>query len=214
LQKLAGAFAIADPVRIGAKRTLEWALFYGHSLDANAIKSLQLEPLDACNEIAAILNAPKVTTSTRLAALGTLKPMGLHGDAIALAVNRLSEDADDSIRYAAGEVLKRQDIMDHARIPGLLRDLRAASPTLRLTAANQLDSLAIEPAPITKALVRATTSGDMPAREGLLRAIERARAEKKDSLDMLKQLAAVPERSDPTTRAYARAALRAIETPP
>jgi hypothetical protein len=214
LQEIAGAFAIADPARIGARRTLESALGTGRSLDANAIKSLQLEPLDACNEIAAILNAPKVTTSMRIAALGTLKPIGLHGDAISLAVHRLSEDADDSIRYAAGEVLKRQDIMDRARIPGLLRDLRAASSTLRLTAANQLDSLAIEPAPLTKALVRATTSGDMPAREGLLRAIERARAEKKDSLDMLKRLAAAPEQLDPLTRAYARAALRAIATVP
>jgi hypothetical protein len=99
------------------------------------------------------------------------------------------------------------------RLSALLKDLRGNSPTLRLTAARQLDELGIEPKALTAALVRAIERRDMPVREGLLLALERAHASGHDALEMLKLLADTDDAADNAagpTRAYARAALREI----
>jgi hypothetical protein len=104
--------------------------------------------------------------------------------------------------------------MNRARIPAILKDLRNDGPTRRMTAANQLESLGVEPKEITAALIRAVKQGDMPAREGLLRAIDRAYTGHANSLDTLRKLATDPDQHDPVTRAYARAALRAVSTAP
>jgi hypothetical protein len=116
---------------------------------------------------------------------------------------------DDAVRYAAAELLGRADVMKQMRLSALLKDLRGNSPTLRLTAARQLDELSVEPKALTAALVRAIERRDMPVREGILLALERAYASGHDALETLKLLADTDDADGPT-RAYARAALREV----
>jgi hypothetical protein len=94
------------------------------------------------------------------------------------------------------------------RIPPLLKEPRNADVTRRMIAARRLDDLGVEPKEITAALLRAVDRRDMPAREGLINALESAHIKRRKTLEMLDQTAA--QQDDLTLRAYARAALREI----
>ncbi|MDB5320639.1 MAG: hypothetical protein JWN40_2270 [Phycisphaerales bacterium] len=214
LRRLAGSFVAADRNRCDPMRVVQACIDTGLPLAPDALESMGLDSTSVCDHLATILKSPKTIPIARVAAAQALRSIGLHGDAIRNLANSLLDDDDEEVRYIAGELFNRQDIMNRARIPALLRDLRNDSPTRRMTAANQLDSLGVEPKEITAALIRAVKQGDMPAREGLLRVIDHAYTARTNSLDTLKNLAADTDEPDPKTRAYARAALRAVATTP
>jgi hypothetical protein len=213
LRRLVGSFISANRSRYHPMRFVEQCIAAGHPIAPGTIEAMELDGTSVCDTLASILKSPDTIPIARVAAAQTVKSTGLHGDAIRALANTLLDDQVEEVRYIAGELFNRPDIMDRARVPMLVRELRNESPLRRTIAANQLDSLGVEPKEITSALIRAVQHGDMPAREGLLRAIDRAYTSRANSLDMLRKLAA-PEQSDPTTRAYARAALRAVSTAP
>jgi hypothetical protein len=214
LRRLAASFVAADHNRCDPMRVVQACIDTGLPLARDTLESMELDLTTVCDKLATILQSPNTIPIARVAATQTLKLIGLHGNAIWNLANSLLYDDDEEVRYVAGELFNRQDIMNRARIPAILRDLRNDSLTRRMTAANQLESLGVEPKEITAALIRAVQQGDMPAREGLLRAIDRAYTARANSLDTLKKLAADPDEHDPKSRAYARAALRAVATPP
>jgi hypothetical protein len=214
LRRLAGSFLAADRKRCDPMRVVEKCIATGLPLTREALESMELDVTSVCDALASMLQSPDSIPMARVAAAQSLKSIGRHGVAIWALANSLLDDDDEDVRYIAGEVFNRQDIMNRARVPALLRELRSDSPTRRTSAANQIESLGVEPKEITDALIRAVKQGDMPAREGILRAIDHAYTSRANSLDTLRELAAAPDQTDPTTRAYARAALRALSTAP
>jgi hypothetical protein len=214
LRRLAGTFISANRARYHPLRFVEQSIANGYPVGPDTLEAMELDLTSVCDTLAAIFKSPDTIPIAHVAAAQTVRSIGLHGDAIRGLANSLLEDEDEDVRYIAGELFNRPDIMNRARVPALLKDLRNDSPTRRMTAANQLESLGVEPKEITTALIRAVKQGDMAAREGLLRAIDRAYAARANSLDTLRKLATEPDQHDPTTRAYARAALRAVSAAP
>jgi len=86
--------------------------------------------------------------------------------------------------------------------------LRDSDPAARNRAAREIMRLSREPASLVKALVRATESGDLPVRMGFTLALERGLAHEGSASA---NIAAADSEPDPTTRAYLRAARRAME---
>jgi hypothetical protein len=95
------------------------------------------------------------------------------------------------------------------RVVDLLDDLRADSATLRETAARQVESLGTFSPEVTGALRRAVAKRDMAAREGLVRAIERAAATGRPAIDELRATASAAVES--TSRTMARAGLHEVD---
>ena len=182
----------------------------GKIFDDDVLRALAPDPKTLCPQIVQYLkNQP---TPVRLAACRALQVTGLAGPDIRPALQPLLNDPDDNLRYAAAAVLDRKDILARAAIPDLLAGLRDDSPTRRTLAARQLDELAVEPKQLTAALIRAVDTRNMPARQGIILALDRAYASRQNTLDVLKTLAA--NDPDPTTRLYARAALRELTQMP
>jgi hypothetical protein len=175
-----------------------------------AVTALRLDPVATCTRM--IPHLREAVPARRLAALRILKSTGLVGPNIRPEIRPLIEslldDPRDAIRYTAADVLGRTDILARAAIPELLVELSHDDPARRASAARRLDALAVEPKEITAALVRATQDRNMPVRQGVILAIQQAYQSRQNSLQVLRQLAA--DDHDPTTRAYARAALREI----
>jgi len=124
----------------------------------------------------------------------------------------LSRSGEESVRVAAADALDDARARRIAHAPAVLRDLRSNDPATRLQAANRAQTLEIAEERVTAALFKAVSAGDMPAREGLTLALERAHATGSTPLKVLEEL--VQSERDPTTRAYVKAALRAVGTAP
>jgi hypothetical protein len=178
----------------------------GKPLSPATLKLLDLNPGIINPQLMPLLAAKEARV--RLAACGVLKVTGLAGDGVGPAAEALLTDPDDDVCIAAAELLGRSDILTWMRIPPLLKELRNADVTRRMIAARRLDDLGVEPKEITAALLRAVDRRDMPAREGLINALESAHIKRRKTLEMLDQTAA--QQDDLTLRAYARAALREI----
>jgi hypothetical protein len=186
----------------------------GAAFPPDALARLRSDPNVTARALASALGSQDV--QVRFAAvrsLQTLDPRALlvHEPAVARVIRA---DPDPRVRAAAVALLGDDHALALARVPDLIADCRADSPTLRETAARQLEEIALFPAPVTAALRRAVAARDMAAREGLLRALERAFAAQSDPLLSLQSAADAP---DSATRAYARAALRELapaRTPP
>jgi hypothetical protein len=198
--------AAADPARIDRYAVLDATITSGTALSANVLKLLNLDATKACNHVAPLLRIQQPTV--RLAAVAALKVTGLKGSLIRPALEPLLDDANDAVRLAAAEFLDRKEVIARIQVPSLLRELRSDNIERRMIAARQLDELGVEPKEITAALLRAVDRRDMPAREGLVAALEIAHAQRKTTLEMLAQAAG--QEANSTSRVYARAALREV----
>jgi hypothetical protein len=177
----------------------------GQPQSPQVLQALNLDGARVCEQMAQILRNLK---TPRSAALQTVAYTGLHGPEIRPALEPLLGDADGAVRLAAVEPLERKDVIARMRVPAILRDLRSDDIDRRMIAARLLDELGVEPKEITAALHRAVDRRDMPAREGLIAALESAHATRRNTLDVLHQTA--DQQTDLTPRAYARAALREV----
>jgi hypothetical protein len=175
---------------------------------ADVLATLKSDPRTLADALRPALESPDA--STRLAVLNALTPLNPRTlMAISAVIERARyTDADPAVRQFAATLLGDDRAQALARVPDWIADCRADSPTLRETAARQLHESGLFPAPLTAALLRAVANRDMPAREGLLRALEQAHAAQSDPLANLQQAAAA---DDSTTRAYAKAALRDLD---
>lgn len=180
----------------------------GRTPDPDLIQLFRARPEALVDALAPALAADDKTA--RLAALSTLRAFGQPSPAqLKPRLTALLADADHDVRWLAAECLGDERSLAVARVQDILADCRADSPTLRETAARQLHGLKLFPEVVTAGLLRAVAARDMAAREGFLRAIERAYAVAgADPLLALQSAAADP---DPVTRACARAALRGLD---
>ncbi len=112
-----------------------------------------------------------------------------------------------SYRIAAAEALDDPAVLKAANAVDIIADLRRDEYPVRVRAARRAQELNLAPTDFTAALVRATESRDMAAREGLTLALERAQATGKPAQEILKLADA---EQDPVSRAYLRAAARAL----
>jgi hypothetical protein len=204
-EKLATLIGAADPTRIDRHLVLFGTITLGKPQSAEVIKRLNVDPAIIIPRIAQLLKIEQ--SPVRQAALNVLKVTGLQGDEIGAALDPLLEDHNDDVRIAAATLLDRKDVLARMRVPAILRDLRSDTIDRRMIAARQLDDLGIEPKEITAALRRAVDRRDMPAREGLIAALEAAHTSHQKTLDILQRTA---DKADAAPRAYARAALREI----
>jgi hypothetical protein len=207
LSTFVARIAAADPTRLDPAKLFAAAVAADHLPPPQAVEVLHLDPAVVCRALAPFV--ARTGDPQQAIALRTLKLVGLGGPEIRPALSPLLEDANADVRLFAAELLDRPDVVARLRMPALLRDLRSDDLARRTNAAHQLDALGVEPKEITTTLLRAVLSGNMPVREGLTLALERAAAEHQNALDTLKQLAA-PDNPDPAPRAYARAALREV----
>jgi len=146
----------------------------------------------------------------RRRAARVLHAMGVRSPAVNAAWATAINDPDEQVRNLAAAAIGTPVAADWARLNTLLRDLRDPDPGARLRAAHQVaESHLVEP-DVAAALLRACRNRDMPAREGLLLAIEHARAALEPTADALQR--AADQSADPTARAFARAALRELAT--
>jgi hypothetical protein len=207
LRKDVASFITTQPARFDRLEILGRAVAAGYILSPDVLARLALSPKAVCVQMARLLE--KQETPVVLAALQTVKAIGVEGDEIQAALARLLNDPNDHMRYSAAELLGRKDILAQAALPGLLVDLKDASPNTRAIAARQLDELKVAPPQITSALVRAVDRRDLVVRQGLVNALESAYVSRGNALDALKATAGG---SDPALGPYARAALREVES--
>jgi len=182
----------------------------GKAPPPDALERLKSDPIVCARALANALRSPD--DDFRLAAvwsLDTLSPTVRLRFSTVLE-RAVRSDPEPDVRRAADWFLPDDRGQMLARVPDLVADCRADSPTLRETAARQLHELELCPKPVTPALLRAVAALDMAAREGLLRAIERAYAAQSDPVLSLQ---AAADATDSATRAYARAALRQLGPP-
>jgi hypothetical protein len=149
--------------------------------------------------------------AARAAAAQVLGLVGSDVPEVRAALLNLVRTGDEPVRIAAADALDDARSRRIAYTPGILRELRSDDSATRLRAARRAQTLGIDDDAVTGALFRSVSAGDMVAREGLVLGLERAYANQSKALDMLKELA--QSTNDPATRAYVRAALRAIEVP-
>lgn len=189
--------------------TLAISVNAGHTPGSDLIQLFHDKPEALSDAVAPALAAED--KSARLAALAALRVFGQPLPAqLKSTVTSLLSNSDHNTRFLAAQCLGDERSLVVARVYDILADCRADSPTLRETAARQLHGLKLFPEAVTVGLLRAVAARDMAAREGFLRAIERAYAVTgADPLLALQSAAADP---DPATRAYARAALRGLDT--
>lgn len=160
-------------------------------------------------------------------ALSQLGSMGVAAKSALGPIRTLGKDQNESIAMLAQMALRQIDpprvdaqgagnasLRFNARqreeARGALVDLRNDSSAARQAAAIRLDREEVLEKRISNALIKAVISGDFAAREGLVMGIERAWKEEIGVEAALKQIAT---EEDPTKRAFAKAALRAIAPP-
>ncbi|MDB5320280.1 MAG: hypothetical protein JWN40_1911 [Phycisphaerales bacterium] len=204
--RTAGLIA-ADVARFDRHAVLKETVQAGVSQSPQLLARLELDPKIINPQIVPLLEAREVRV--RFAACSVLKVTGITGDGVSPALEALLADTDDSVCYAAAELLGRSDILIRLQIPPLLRELRNEVLIRRMVAARQLEELGVEPKEITAALRRAVDRRDMAVREGLVAALESGYVKRKPTLEMLDEAAG--QQSDAASRAYARAALRELE---
>jgi hypothetical protein len=129
---------------------------------------------------------------------------------IAASWRKLLKDPDERVRTLAAQAIGTKDALIEARLVTLLKDLRSTDPHIRFRAATELSDMTAVDRQTAAALLRAVKDRDMPTREGLLLAIERARTSQKSPAEELTAVAATD--TDPARRTYAKAALRAIQS--
>ncbi|MDB5320279.1 MAG: hypothetical protein JWN40_1910 [Phycisphaerales bacterium] len=201
----AALIGVTDPTRVDRYAVLNGIIMLGNSPSPRVLKLLNIDPDVITPRLVQWLKSQQ--SPVRQAALNVLKITRLQGGQIRPALEPLLEDPDDNIRAAAATLLDRKDVLARMRVPAILRDLRSDIIDRRMIAARQLDDLGIEPKEVTAALRRAVDRRDMPAREGLIAALEAAHASHQKTLEVLQRMA---DESDAAPRAYARAALREI----
>jgi HEAT repeat protein len=112
----------------GPMPLLQASLASGRPVGDAVLKETHLTPALACREIADVIGSPDSTPRTRLAALATLRVIGLHGPEIRPAVEGRLVDPDDAVRYAAAEFLGRTDTMKQCGCPPCSRTSAATAP--------------------------------------------------------------------------------------
>lgn len=180
----------------------------GKTVDAEVIKAFAPDPVLLGRKLLPALQSSVL--EVRAAAVMALAGTGIKEDAVRDLVKPMLRSANRDIRLAAGQAINTDEAIGRARVPDLIADARSNSLSTRSLAVRQLDELGIEPRPLTAALIAATQSGDFAARQGLLDALESANASSADWLNVLTQTA-TDKNADATARAYARAALHAVE---
>ena len=206
LREHAAGLIAADVTRLDRHAILKETIRAGVSQSPQVLARLALDPKIINWQIVPLLENKDVRV--RFATCSVLKVTGPTGDGVRPALEALLTDLDDSVCYAAAELLGRTDILTRLQIPPLLKELRNDELIRRMIAARKLDDLGVEPKEITAALRRAVDRRDMAAREGLIAALESGYAKRKATMEMLDQTAA--QQSDAASRAYARAALQEI----
>jgi hypothetical protein len=190
---------------------IDWvlgAISLGSSPPPEVIGLLKPDPRAAAKALTPLLANPNPTV--RLLALRAMQAAGVDATDFKPTLIPMLRDPDRAIATAAAQLLGDPHSLAVARVPEILDDLRADSPTLRETAARQLEELDLFPKPLTTALRRAVKDRDMPTREGLILAIDQAFHKQIDPIAALNALA--KETENPTTKAYVKAALRQLTT--
>jgi hypothetical protein len=144
-----------------------------------------------------------------LAGLHALWATGYKGNEVNDLLNTLLRRGSPDVRDAAARVIGTDQAKAAVRVPELLSQLRSDAPAIRSQAARELHELATDQEKITRALIAAVDQRDLLVREGLTLALERAHANGSKALDILKDLS--KSTTDPATRAYVKAALKAVE---
>ena len=142
----------------------------------------------------------------RNSALHTLAFLGA-APPLAADLEKLLHSKDREERNLAAQALGTDAAYRLARGPDILKDLRSPDPRIRSAASHEAKRLALDTPEVMGALVRAVDTGNMPVREGLTLALERAWAAHQTVMQIL---AAADTETDPTARAYLRAAKRAV----
>lgn len=202
---VAPLLAAAGTAWVDRNAVLYACVAQGVALRPEILQALDPDPAIVNRDMAQLL---RNLGGVRVAALRTLEHVGLHGSDARLALEPLLEDEDETVRTTAATLLNRADVLARERVPAILKELRSDDIARRIIAARELDELGVQPQIVTAALRRAVESRDMPAREGLIAAVERAYASRVDTLAVLSDTAKAG--ADATSRAYARAALREI----
>jgi len=122
-------------------------------------------------------------------------------------MSELLRSASSTERHLAAKALGTENAYRLARIPDLLQELRHVDPRIRSAASHEAKRLALDTPEVMGALIRAVDTGNMPVREGLALALERAWATHQTVAEIL---AVADTETDPTARAYLRAGKRAI----
>jgi hypothetical protein len=208
----AARFLTGPSARRAVRDAIEKSLLKGHTPSSRSLQVAQFDPRELTQLLRTRLTDD--LAASRLAAARTLATLGVAPDDAATraaldgALRTL--DAPD-LRHAAADALNTPRAHDLARLPDLLNDLRAHSPSTRQLAARQIQGLNLFEPAVTAALVRATDAGDLATREGLRLALEGAFLDNRPARDVLTELASAAPADAPYARAYARAALRTID---
>lgn len=147
-------------------------------------------------------------------ALAQLGSMGKLARAATGPIRKLCDDPHTGIAQLAGEALQQIEPFKPApnrqrELEPLLTRLRDPSPEVRKSAAFKLDQEQVLESPVASALIKSVARGDFAAREGLVLGIERAWKVQTSVETALKEVAA--KDGDAVRRAYAKAALRALQ---
>jgi hypothetical protein len=212
--RLEAAWAVAAlKERLNALRAVDVVVGRGGYMDPDVVRAMGLTTDDLAPRLRPYIqtraNGSRAPVGQRVAALEVLKGTGAPATAGGRAeLEALLDDPDLETRVAAAELLGDPAAMARVRLAGWVRDLRSDALSARVLAARQIQGSGAYDSAFCAALVRAVERRDMAVREGLTRALERS-AKRREAPDaVLRALAA--DEADPTTRAYARAALRAL----
>jgi len=167
----------------------------------------ELKPLASPIGLALKPSLSSASEAERAAALTILVAIGVTDAPLAAELEKLLRSKDREERHLAARALGTEDARRIVRTPEILQELRDPNPRIRSSASHEARRLGMDMHEIMGALVRAVDTGNLPVREGLTLALERAWAGQTTISDIL---AAADQEADPTARAYLRAARRAI----
>lgn len=147
-------------------------------------------------------------------ALVQLGSMGKLARAATGPIRKLCDDPDTGIAQLAAQALQQIEPYKpgpnrQRELEPLLTKLRDPSPEARKSAAFKLDQEQVLESPVASALIKSVARGDFAAREGMVLGIERAWKLQTSVEAALKEVAAKDD--DAVKRAYAKAALRALQ---
>ena len=210
IRNSARAIAVMDRTIFTPERILSYIVARGTPPDDHLIRDLAPDPGKLGPMLLTPLNGQ--SESQRDAAFSLLRRLGSDAPEVREALQMQLRSDNERVRLTAADLLGDEQSRKIARAPGILLDLRSDDLRKRLVAAAAAHTLALDDPAVTSALLRAVKNKDMLAREGLVLALEIADVKQSKALDVLNDLA--QSSTDPTTRAYAKAALREIAAAP
>ncbi|HYE21128.1 MAG TPA: hypothetical protein VEA69_21960 [Tepidisphaeraceae bacterium] len=217
--RLSAAMAAGvDPLKSGAALAVNKLLDEGTPVGVAPLRALNVKSEWLVKFASERLLGPdalkdgKGSKDAKRAALEVLAVLGTSDATVRAELERRylrGPGADE--RALAAEALGTDDARRAARLPSLIAELRGPSPEGRARAARELQSLGAASPAVSAALLKAVDAGDFAAREGLAVALQTAWER---DVPAEQVLADADAEKDEATRAYLRAARRAIGQPP